>query len=96
MEDIIEKPRIPAPLAVNLLRSRRTSGESMISMGIRFPPMKSPVIEARAHRCSSAVGASRKMRETCWPVVPEEVTCRTTSSSGTLARARSLKRATGI
>ena len=92
---IMENPSIPAPLAVNLLLSRRTSGESIISIGIRLEPMKSPVMLQRALCWAADVSASRYIRDTFCPEVPDEVILLIISSSGTLFKSMSLKSVTG-
>jgi len=64
---------MPAPLAENVVLSLITAGESMTKMGTRFEPIKLDVIRTKTLIWFAAVILSRKILDTFWPVVPEEV-----------------------
>ena len=87
----IENPRMPAPRAENIVLSLITEGLSMISIGSRAAPVNEETIFTSVFCCEAAVSRSRKMRETAWPVVPDEVSVLKTDSSATLRSSSDLK-----
>ena len=91
----MEKPKMPAPRAENMARSRSTFLLSSTRKGRRFSPMKSETIWYSARCCMEAVSPSRKILDGFCPVVPEEARVLNTSSGGTLRSSSSLNRDTG-
>ena len=86
---------MPAPRAENMARSRSAFLLSSTKKGRRFSPRKLAPMRYSARCCMAEVSASRKMRDTCPPVVPEEARILNTSSGGTLRSSSSLNRDTG-
>ena len=66
-----------------------------MSIGIRLFPVRSDTMRTSVFCWFVAVTRSRKIFDTCCPVVPDEVIVLNTSSSATLCSSISLKRRTG-
>lgn len=86
---------MPAPLAENRFLSLMTLSESTMIIGNLCEPIKEETILVKAFVWLAAVSLFRKILETAWPAVPDEVMVLKISDSGMLTKSYSLNSLTG-